>query len=225
MEALGQIEFCLLSEACSHLCQKQMNSAAETGRLKLLIQLHENGDRDCTIWAMDHAARNGHLEVVKWLHENRSEGCSTYAMNYAALKGHLEVVKWLHENRTEGCTTMAMNWAASNGWLKVVQWLQENRKEGCTVLALRTSRAKIAWFLASRYKHLKVARDTNRIVNSLYSSIETIEKAWGVCKLRRSIRAASIKFRLKCHIEYIPGVGIKYFEAMKDFYSGVENCV
>lgn len=76
---------------------------------------------------MDVAAETGRLDVLIWLHENRTEGCSHMAPWHAAEIGHLEMVKWLHEHYSDKFTARALDVAAANGHLDVVQWLHENR--------------------------------------------------------------------------------------------------
>ncbi len=195
-----------------------MDYAAENGQLEVVKWLHNNTTEGCTTWAMDCAAKNGHLEVVKWLHENRTEGCTTAAMDCAAENGNIEVVMWLHENRKEGCTANAMDWAAANGYLKVVKWLRKNRTEGCTFYAVMfNSSDEIVWFLALKYKDLKTTRTTNHIVNKLYSSIETVEKAWSRLKLKKALKRAALRYRLKRDLGMVPIVGAQYMEAAARF--------
>ncbi len=221
---------------------RAMNWASLHGHLEVVQWLHENCDAlsltPCQqSEAINNAAKNGHLEVLKWLCENRSEGGTADAMYWAARSGQLEVVKWLHENRTEGCTTEAMDWAAWNGHFEVVKWLNENtsgkaalslalgqrRDEGCSTVAIINSNDEITWFLVFRYKHLKAARKTNHIVNSLYSSIEMVEKAWSRYKLRRALKTAVSKYRLKLELEFMPNVGVQYESAASQFEKLLDN--
>lgn len=109
-----------------------LDQAAASGNLELLVWLHENTTATCSTTATDRAARHNYFHAIKWLHENRTEGCTTDAMDSAVENGRLQVIKWLHANRREGCTTNAINHASS---VEIVEWLHANRSEGCTIRA------------------------------------------------------------------------------------------
>lgn len=104
--------------------------AAKCGHLELITYLHEAGDQDFSVTAMDAAATNGHLNIVQFLHENRTEGCTHVAMEGAAKNGHLQVLTFLHENRNEGCVANAIRLAVIGGHVRCVKYLFEANSEG-----------------------------------------------------------------------------------------------
>ncbi|EFA83095.1 hypothetical protein PPL_03885 [Heterostelium album PN500] len=112
-----------------------MDTAAEHGKLEILIFLHVVRNEGCTTAAIDRAcagqSENESLQIVKFLHENRTEGCTKQAMHNAIMKNHFKILLFLHENRSEGCTPSSMDLATNNP--RMVKWLHANRSEGCTV--------------------------------------------------------------------------------------------
>ncbi len=231
----GQLDVLMrLHENPSEKCTKNaMDWAAKNGHLDVIKWLHEIRSEGCTVWAMDWAARNGHLHMVKWLHENTTEGCTTCAMDWAAINGHLDVVMWLHENRSEGCTVDAMDWSARNGHLHVVMWLHENTSgkagQGCTEWYINCVKPVIARFLVSSYKKYKNSYIRSMTVSNfrhaVHKSVESIGRKWAFVKLKRTIKTAALKYRMKCEIECMPGRGVKYFDYKNDFYSRVATSV
>ncbi|OQR99776.1 hypothetical protein THRCLA_06399 [Thraustotheca clavata] len=139
-----------------------VDHAAIHNHLDMIKYLHENGNKDCTTFAMDGAAWLGHLDIIKYLDENSSEGCTELAMDLASARGHFEVVKflyernkayrypfeeavshghldnakYLHENGEKCMDTEAMDIAAELGYFNVVKFFHEQRSDYFTECAM-----------------------------------------------------------------------------------------